>query len=166
MVELAKKIYLNKISVIYIFCICLGIHYFLISEMDIATWLFSSKYIGLYMNLIYFLFIVKRVNLYNSIHYPMKLRMQDEKYTAFLIKSLLLNLFIYFILVYFPFLLCSMGDYNLTLLFIYFGVVIIAQFINECLILMIVYKHLSSYWLSGVLFINILLQFVIIQNII
>lgn len=166
MSNLAKKIYINKVLVVYILCALFGIYFFLISEMTLVEWLFSSKYIGLYLNSIYVLFIVKRVNLYKSVSVLMRIRLKDEKYTKFLIQSLFLHLALYFALVYLPFLFgFSTHDY-LHLFVLYFVSCFIIQFINEIIILLVIYKNLSNFVLSIIILNNFLLQFIVIENLI
>lgn len=164
--DLLKKIYFNKIAILFLLSICLGLYYFLISEMTLVEWLYSSKYIGLYINSFWFLFIVKRVNLYQTLHIPMRVRMNDEQYTKFLIQSFILHLSLYLILVYVPFMIGFSPNDLLYLLMKYFCSLLIVQLLNEFIIFFIIYKNLSNYLLSGVLIINFIFQFIVIEQLI
>lgn len=166
MIKLTKKIYFHTTLLLYVPCLFLGLYYFLISEMNVVEWFYSSKFIGLYTNSVFFLFIVRRVNVYKAVRIPMQLRLQDEKYRMFLIKSLFLNLIIYLLTVYLIFVLHLSSNDNFHLLIIYFGVVLLSQFFNECLILFVIYKNLSNFYLGILIFVNFITQFLIIENII
>ena len=96
----------------------------------------------------------------------MKIRLKDEGFTLFLIKSIFINILIYFVMTY------SVFFYNLffckdyLLLFLYFLINLLMQFINECIIMFILYKNKSAALLLLTLFNNFLIQFLILENIV
>lgn len=163
--RLLKKVYISPTMILYIIMLSIGFIYFFVSEMDIAEWLYSSKYIGLYSNSIFFIFMIKRANLFKSISQSMRIRLKDEGYTIFLIKSLLINIAIYFILTYGIFIPYMFHTVNLYLLILYLIIMLVTQFINECLMLIVIYFNKTSYIFLIILLSYSLVQFIILANI-
>ncbi len=160
--SLTKKIYLNSILILYLCCALFGIYYYLTSECDVVEWFFSSKYLSIYANSIFFLFTIKRVHLFQSLYIGMKIRLNDEGYTLFLIKSLFIHLGVYMIFLYAPFAMAIIQTQLWYYLFLYFGIIITMQFVCELIIMWILEKQLPAYYLALNVMIYVLIQFLVI----
>lgn len=166
MVDILKKTYINKYILLFTITTCLSFYFFYVSNLSLDVWLFTSKYIFIYSNIVFSIFALKRISLIKAVSTHMKIRLKDEGFTLFLIKSIFINILIYFVMTY------SIFFYNLffckdyMLLFLYFLINLLMQFINECIIMFILYKNKSAALLLLTLFNNFLIQFLILENIV
>lgn len=119
MIDLLKRVYYSKESLLLLFGITFGIVASLASLMTIDMWLASTKFIGLYLNTIYFLLIIKRVKLFKSIKVYMHVRLTDIAYTKFLITSLGIHCVLYLLVVYGSILIFHVGNLNSASVFFY-----------------------------------------------
>lgn len=148
MVKLLKNVYFSKTGILYLLFLLLGIYYFITSELSVDQWVVSTKYVGLYLNTAFFLFTLKRTNLYKWIYDFSKIRLEEQGYTKLLIDSLAVNLCMYVMLTFLPFFILSIDKHiNYTVLLLYILVIIIGQLINEILVLFVIYYRKSTIYL-------------------
>lgn len=162
MISLTKKTYWNSTLILYLGCALFGVYYYFTSECDVVEWFFSSRYMGIYTNSVFFLFTIKRVHLYHALHIPLRIRLKEEGYTIFLIQSLFIHLGLYMVFLYAPFAIAIIQTQLWDYLFFYFGIVLTMQFVCELMILFILEKQLSAYYLVINAMIYILVQFLVI----
>lgn len=148
MVKCLKYVYFSKTGLLYLLFLLLGIYYFITSELSVDQWIVSTKYVGLYLNTAFFIFILKRTNFYKSTYDFTKVRLGEQRYSEFLIHSLTVNLCLYVVFTFLPFFILSINkSMNYTVLLIYILVIIVGQFINEMIVLFVIYYQKSTAYL-------------------
>ena len=148
MVKYLKKVYISKACILYMIFLLLGIYYFITSNLSVEQWVISTKYVGLYLNTAFFILILKRTNLFKSIYDFTKLRLGEEGYTKLLIQSLFANICMYLLFTFIPFFILSLDkNINYTILLMYVLVVTVGQFINEIIVLLVIYFNKSTAYL-------------------
>lgn len=158
--------YKTKFLILWGFIILFEWFYFITSNCTLDNWLISTKYIGIYLNTIYFLIVVDRTKLFKSIRDLTILRIGKSKYFEFLVKAALIDVLLYISSVYLPLLILSKFTIqSIIVLTIYFIIVIVQMVIIQQINLFVIFFKKSSMCLGLILFINIFFQFFIISNI-
>lgn len=156
--DLLKEIYLSRWFFIYLIFLMLGLYYFLSSELALDIWLYNTNFFYLYFKLVFVVFIARRINLYKSTKYLTMIRLGDDGYSFFLIKSFIYNLLLRLIMIYGAFVPFVFNITSISRLGLYFLISLIVEIINEIIVMIVIYKGYSTRYVS-IIFINYVITY-------
>lgn len=160
--NILRKSFCNWKVIIFILFQLRGIYSFLISDFYLEQWLIVTNYIPLYLMTSYFLITLSRIKLFLETSELTRIRLQDEGYSKYLVKSFWNSILIFFIVIYLPYII--IGAFTIKypiLLIIYFSIILTQQLLNEMIIFYVIYNRKSSLYIVITLFNQLFVKYFI-----